>query len=65
MQIEAGLNYSLCIVGKHVSGLCECGSLEIVRHVFLECRRYRGESRGERKVFFNKLAGIGVEVFSV
>lgn len=61
MQIEAGLNYSLCIVGKHVSGLCECGSLEIVRHVFLECRRYRGE----RKVFFNKLAGIGVEVFSV
>jgi len=34
---HCGLNYSLHIVGKHVSGLCECGSLETVGHVFLEC----------------------------
>lgn len=58
---HCGLNYSLCIVGKHVSGLCECGSVETVGHVFLECRRYRTE----RNVLVNKLSGLGVEAFSV
>jgi len=33
---HCGLNHSLCIVGKHVSGLCEVGSLETVGHVFLK-----------------------------
>ena len=36
---RCGLNHSLFIVGKHVSGSCECGSSETVKHVFLECRK--------------------------
>ena len=56
-----GLSKSLCIIGKHVSGLCECEILETVKLVFLECRKYREE----RKVFFVRLTGLGVEAFSV
>ena len=31
---HCGLNHFLFIVGKHVSGICECGSSETVKHVF-------------------------------
>ena len=31
---HCGLNHFLFIVGKHVSGLCVCGSSETVKHVF-------------------------------
>lgn len=58
---HCGLNDYLCIVGKHVSGLCECGSNETVKHVFLECKKYRVE----RKVLFVRLTGLGVEAFSI
>ena len=31
---HCGLIHFLFIVGKHVSGLCECGSSETVKHIF-------------------------------
>ncbi len=55
---HCGLNYFLYVVGKHISGLCECGNKETV---FLECRKYNVE----RKELFDKLPELGVEVFSV
>ena len=42
-----------------MSGLCECGSSETVKHIFLECRKYRTE----RRILFDRL--LGVEAFSV
>ncbi len=56
-----GLNYFLYIVGKHISGLCECWNKETAGHVLLECRKYNVE----RKELFDKLAELGVIVFSV
>ncbi len=55
---HCGLNNFLYVVGKHISGLCECGNKETV---FLECRKYNVE----RKELFDKLPELGVEVFSV
>ena len=57
------LNHFLFIVGKHVSGLCECGSCETVKHVFLECRKYRTE----RHALFGRMLvlGLGGQVFSL
>ena len=63
VQIKAGSLWAkyfyLFIIGKHVSGLCECGSSETVKHIFLECRKYRTE----RRILFDRL--LGVEAFSV
>ncbi len=36
---HCGFNYCLYFVGKHISGLCECGNKETIGHVFLECRK--------------------------
>lgn len=58
---HCGLNYFLHIIGKHISGLCECGNMETIGHVFLECRKYNVE----RRTLFCKLAEIGLKVFSV
>ena len=60
---HCGLNHFLFIVGKHVSGLCECGSSETVKHVFLECRKYSTE----RHALFGRLSvlGLGGQAFSV
>ena len=57
------LNHFLFIVGKQVSGLCECGSCETVKHVFLECRKYRTE----KHALFGRLLvlGLGGQAFSV
>ena len=58
---HCGLNHSLFTVGKHVSGLCECGSPETVKHVFLECKKYRTE----RQTLFDRMLGLGAQAFSV
>ena len=44
-----------------MSGLCECGSSETLKHVFLECRTYRTE----RHALFDRLLGLGVQAFSL
>lgn len=36
------------IIGKHPTGLCECGRPETVQHVFLE----RNKHNRERKTFY-------------
>lgn len=47
-------------IGKHPSGLWECGNPETVKHVVLSCRKY---SR-ERRQLFKMLADLGLTVFS-
>ena len=49
------------LIGKHDTGLCQCGQLETVAHVFLECREYNAE----RQRLFISMAKLGVEVYSV
>ena len=43
-----------------MSGLCDCGSSETGKHIFLECRKYRTE----RHALFGRLLGLGVQAFS-
>ena len=43
-----------------MSGLCECGSPETAKHVFLECRKYRTE----RQTLFDRMLGLGVQFSS-
>ena len=52
------LNEGLRLMGKHDSGLCECGRSETVEHVLCECVRYGNE----RRRMFEKLRRIGVRV---
>ena len=57
---HCGLNYTLCILGKHETGLCKCGRPETVKHVFLECAQYNME----RSRLYGQLTKLGVQVFS-
>ncbi len=40
---QTGLNSTLQVMGKHPSGLCECGSRETVEHVLIHCDKYSEE----------------------
>ena len=42
---HTGLNSSLFIKGKHGTGRCECGQVETIEHVMLNCQRYEEERR--------------------
>ena len=58
---HCGLASNLHVVGKHLDGLCECGSPETVKHVMLYCRKYLRE----RQQFFVELADLGLSSFSL
>ena len=58
---HCGLAADLALIGKHPSGLCECGEEETVRHVLLECCRYEQE----RRVLFSNVLGLGEPVVSL
>lgn len=58
---HCGLNQHLHIIGKHPTGLCECGCPETVKHVLLECSKYSSE----RKTFYKRLSDLGVLSFSI
>ncbi len=38
-------NSTLQVIGKHPSGLCECGSRETVEHVLIHCDKYSEEKQ--------------------
>uniref|UniRef100_A0A3Q3AL86 Reverse transcriptase domain-containing protein n=1 Tax=Kryptolebias marmoratus TaxID=37003 RepID=A0A3Q3AL86_KRYMA len=41
---HTGLNSTLKIINKHNTGCCsQCGQLETVEHIFVECNKYRNE----------------------
>ena len=42
---HCGFNSTLYILGRHETGLCQCGEVETVKHVLLECVLYEGERR--------------------
>ena len=58
---HCGLNSYLHIIGKHSSGLCECGSPETVKHILLECSKYSVE----RRELFKTASDLGLNSFSV
>lgn len=58
---HCGLNHTLYVVGKHETGLCQCGRPETVKHVFLECNQYNTE----RCRLFIQLTELGVQLFSI
>ena len=58
---HCGLNSGLFMVGKHLNGQCECGAPETVKHVFLQCSRYRKE----RETLYKSLTELGVSSFSL
>lgn len=58
---HCGLNYYLKIMGKHPTGLCDCGSPETVQHVLLSCNRYKVE----RSMLFKRLSGLNIFWFSI
>ena len=51
----------LALIGKHDSGLCECGDREDVRHILMECRKYRRERVG----LFDRVIRLGQPVVSL
>ena len=58
---HCGLKKNLFLIGKHDTGLCQCGQAESVAHVFLVCENYNAE----RQRLFISMAELGVEVYSV
>ena len=40
---HCGLNKNLLLIGKHDTGLCQCGQSESVAHVFLVCGNFNAE----------------------
>ena len=58
---HCGLKNDLYIIGKHSTGLCECGHPETVKHVMLECSLYCAERRN----LFKTLTDLGLESFSI
>ena len=58
---HCGLNSYLHIIGKHSSGLCECGSPETVKHILMECSKYSVE----RRELFKTASDLGLNSFSV
>ena len=58
---HCGLAADLALMGKRPSGLCECGVEETVRHVLLECGRYKRE----RRVLYSHVLGLGEPVVSL
>lgn len=58
---HCGLNNDLFLIGKHSTGLCECGRPETVKHILLECSLYCAE----RRDFFKILTDLGLDSFSI
>ena len=58
---HCSLNKNLFLIGKHDTGLCQCGQPETIKHVFLECSIFNPE----RRALFLRMAELGVEVFSI
>ena len=58
---HCGLNKNLFLIGKHDTGLCECGQPETVKHVFLQCSNYNAE----RQRLFISMSELGVSVLSL
>lgn len=61
---HTGLNSTMHIIGKHPTGLCECGIRETVEHVLINCNTYAEERRkileefqkkGEQQITLKKL----------
>ena len=58
---HCGLASGLKLVGKHPDGLCQCGSLETVKHVMLLCNQYTIQ----RQQLFKELSKLGFSRFSM
>jgi len=56
------LNVTLCILGKHPTGLCnECHEEETVSHILMSCRKFTQE----RQELKHNLQEIGIGQYSV
>lgn len=59
---HTALNYSLYKIGKHDTGKCDnCGELETVQHILLECAAYERE----RQQLSQELGRMGVDTISI